>query len=141
MTAYFLKGRINEVDVNGNGEVIYYALAEGDSITMGLNRILCSNLKLRFDKKTIRNISAYVKPEARFIPPHEFTVAVQKLDGFKWQGEFRPTLSQVLDGNSAAPRILKEKTDPSTIEGTPIEIGPERLNRPNNVKKGPPRGQ
>ena len=141
MTAYFLKGRINEVDVNGNGEVIYYALAEGDSITMGLNRILCSNLKLRFDKKTIRNISAYVKPEARFIPPHEFTAVVQKLDGFKWQGEIRPTLSQVLDGNSASPRILTEKTDPSALEGIPIEIGPESLNRPNNVKKGPPRGQ
>lgn len=137
MTALFLKGKIHEVDVNGNGEVIYYALAEGDSITMGLNRILCSNLKLRFDKKTIRNISAYVKPEARFIPPHEFTAAIQKLDGFAWRGEIRPTLEQVLDGNSANPIKLEKDTDPGKIEGAPVKLAPERLNRPNNVKKRP----
>jgi lipopolysaccharide export system protein LptA len=144
MTARFFKGNIHEVDVNGNGEVIYYALAEGDSLTMGLNRILCSNLKLRFEKRNIKNISAYVKPEARFIPPHEFTDQLQKLDGFSWRGSLRPTLEQVLEGNSVNQNLIEKKPKPSKIEGTPVDLLPDLpdgLERPNNVKKRPPGGQ
>jgi lipopolysaccharide export system protein LptA len=141
MTALFLNGNMHEVDVNGNGEVIYYALAEGDSLTMGLNRILCSNLKLRFDKRNIKNISAYVKPEARFIPPHEFTPAIQNLDGFGWRGQDRPTLEQVLMGNSFSQHPIKNEPDPSKLEGPPVKLTPEGLEKPNNVKKRPPGGQ
>ena len=66
MIANFVDGSIDNVSVNGNGEVIYYLLAEGDSLVMGMNRIICSNLKLQFEKGNLNNIRAYVKPEARF---------------------------------------------------------------------------
>lgn len=96
MTANFIDGTIDNVDVVGNGESIYYALAKGNSRTIGMNRILCSNLRLHFRNNNLRKISAYVKPEARFIPPHEFTPEVQKLEGFLWRGEERPTLEEIL---------------------------------------------
>ena len=127
MTANFVNGDIDNVDVNGNGEVIYYALAEGDSILMGMNRILCSNLKLQFEKRSLKNIRAYVQPEARFIPPHELTADVQKLDGFFWQGEDRPTLEEVLNNS---PQEESPKVKPSKTKQPPDVI----LERPEGLK-------
>ncbi len=129
MTAYFDRGNIDEVDVNGNGEVIYYALAEGDSILMGMNRILCSNLKLRFEGRNLKNISAYVQPEAKFIPPHELTEDVQKLPGFNWQGPERPSLQDVLNNT---PRNSKKENE--TPFKTPPNKTLEGLERSKNVK-------
>ena len=142
MTAYFKDGDIDNVDVNGNGEVIYYALAKGDSLLMGMNRILCSNLKLQFSKNNLSNIRAYVKPEARFIPPHELTADVQKLDGFLWRGDDRPTLEEILNGSSVEqetdtddelstrkpPTFLKE------VKPEVKEVRPEGFRNPKKVK-------
>ncbi|MCP4458592.1 MAG: LPS export ABC transporter periplasmic protein LptC [Cytophagales bacterium] len=136
MTANFVDGDIDNVDVNGNGEVIYYALAEGDSILMGMNRILCSNLKLQFKNRSLKNIRAYVKPEARFIPPHELTDDVQTLIGFLWQGDERPTLEEVLN---RAENVQKPIIDEIPDKGKqPIfldEMRPEGLQKPKKVKK------
>ena len=141
MTANFVDGNIDNVNVNGNGEVIYYLLASGDSLVMGMNRILCSHLKLEFEKGNLSQIRAYVKPEARLIPPHELTVDVQKLDGFLWQGELRPTLDEVLSTSPAEPNpklqqkpqegILQEGILSEIIE----EVRPEGLQTPKKVKK------
>ncbi len=122
MVAHFKAGNIDEVDVNGNGEVIYYALAEGDSILMGMNRILCSNLKLRFEGRNLRNISAYVKPEARFIPPHELTPDVQRLQGFLWRGSERPSLLEVLHKS-----VLIQQEEPIDSKIPSVILDPEGM--------------
>lgn len=101
MDAFFVRSEIDHINVNGNGESIYYVLDEGDStneetITMGMNRILCSNMTIRFKDEQLDNISFYIKPEARFIPPHELTEEVQKLDGFEWKGSERPELTDLI---------------------------------------------
>jgi len=137
MTANFVDGNIDNVDVMGNGEVIYYALAKGDSILMGMNRILCSNLKLQFKNNSLNNIRAYIKPEARFIPPHELTPEVQKLKGFLWREEERPSREEVLG------KTVKEiKTGEQEIPEAKRKIGeikgvrnPEGFNNPKKVKK------
>lgn len=136
MIANFKNGDIDNVDVNGNGEVIYYALAVGDSIVMGMNRILCSNLKLQFENRSLKNILAYVKPKARFIPPHELTEEDQIITGFLWQGEYRPTLEYVLHNTPTEGRSKSELGNP--IEKLPIigeEQRPERFKFQKKVKK------
>ncbi|WP_425392459.1 OstA-like protein [Ekhidna sp.] len=98
MKALFVKSQINRIYVNGNGESIYYVLDEDDPyniITLGMNRILCSDMTIRFKNEELDNISFYIKPEARFIPPHELTEEVQKLQGFEWRGEQRPELKDL----------------------------------------------
>ncbi|WP_420318140.1 OstA-like protein [Ekhidna sp.] len=99
MNAFFEKSQINRINVNGNGESIYYVLDEDDPndiITLGMNRILCSDMTIRFKNEELDNISFYIKPEARFIPPHELTAEVQVLQGFEWKGDQRPTLDELL---------------------------------------------
>lgn len=136
MIAHFASGNIRQVDVMGNGESIYYVLAEGDSITLGMNRILCSDLKIRFENKEIKDISAYVKPEARFIPPHELTADVQRLDGFIWRGNEQPTLEEVL-------RLVSVEAEPVEKPAPPLEkvrLQREGMPAQKNVKK-PSRGE
>ena len=99
MKAVFKNSEIHRIYVNGNGESIYYVLDEDDTgiqSTMGMNRILCSNMTIRFVNEQLDNISFYIKPEAKFIPPHELTEELQKLNGFAWRDDERPELSDLM---------------------------------------------
>ena len=95
MIADFEFNQIKTIDVDGNGELLYYALEEGDSTIMGLNKLFTSKMRMRFRDKTLINFSAYNNPDAQFIPPHEFTPEIQKLEGFSWRIQERPSLFDV----------------------------------------------
>ena len=95
MSGYFDEaGNIESMDVNGNGESHYFVL-EGDSLFVGMNKIYCSSMKLRFEKNRLDNITFYKNPEAWFIPPHELRKDEVLLEGFQWRGDERPLLSDV----------------------------------------------
>lgn len=106
MVAHFGGKNIEHVDVFGNGESIYYALQEEEkkldsalvkiTFMAGMNRMLCSNMKINFSEGQIDNVSAYVKPDASFIPPHELTKDVQRLKGFVWRSNERPLKKDVV---------------------------------------------
>ena len=122
MQAIFKESQIHKIFVNGNGESIYYVLDEkdpNDIFTMGMNRILCSNMTIRFRDEEVYNISFYVKPEAKFIPPHELTDDIQRLRNFSWRDDERPSLEDVLQGT---PRKLSEekKDKPTLLPGQKI---------------------
>lgn len=89
MTAFFKAGDISRVNVNGNGESIYYVL-EGDSVMTGLNKVICSNMVVRFAENKLKTISFLVNPDASLIPPHELKPADKQLEGFNWQEDKRP---------------------------------------------------
>ncbi len=96
MEAYFDQGNLMKIFVNGNGESIYYPLQE-DTLTIGLNKIICSDIYIEFLNNEVNKIKTYVKPEASLIPPHEITEADKQLAGFKWRHEERPTKQQVIN--------------------------------------------
>lgn len=96
MVVDFDQGKIQKIDVNGNGESIYFVL-EQDSIMVGMNYILCSNMVLRFAEEGLNNISFYTKPNGKLIPPHELTKDQKRLQGFQWRIEERPTKEQVIE--------------------------------------------
>lgn len=106
MTAIFDGKSINHVDVEGNGESIYFALQEDEeaveedtvkvSVMMGMNRIICSNMKINFKEGKVNNISFYIKPDASFIPPHELKEGDKRLRGFIWREEEKPEKEDVV---------------------------------------------
>ncbi len=104
MIANFEFNQIKTIDVDGNGELLYYALEEGDSTIMGLNKLFTSKMRMRFRDKKLINFSAYNNPDAQFIPPHEFTPEIQKLDGFNWRIGERPTLFEIAPYLDSIPR-------------------------------------
>lgn len=106
MTAFFREKQLHHVLVEGNGESIYFALQdkeeevdgkkEKSTIVSGMNKIICSNMKINFKEGKVNNISFYIKPDASFIPPHELKQDEILLKGFSWRGADRPTRDQVV---------------------------------------------
>lgn len=95
MIAYFDQGVINSMDIKGNGESLYYAL-EGDSIMIGLSRILCGDMRIQFRNSKPKTMSFFRTPEGQLIPPHEITPENIRLDGFIWREPERPLLEDVV---------------------------------------------
>ena len=96
MTAYFQNKQLHRVVIDGNGESIFFALEDRTNIFIGMNKIICSNITIRFRNGVVNNISFYVKPEAEFIPPHELVKEKMKLKGFSWKEESRPAKYDVV---------------------------------------------
>jgi len=131
MTAFFEGKNIHHVIVVGNGESIYYALQDKDEkdkvdekgkketykITSGMNKIICSNMRINFKEGKVNNISFYIKPDASFIPPHELKQEDKLLKGFLWRGTDRPTRSQVVQNKlvlsnklpAVVPKVVRNK--------------------------------
>lgn len=95
MTTFFIDSKIDHLNVNGNGEMLYYSLEEGDSTLMGMNKIFCSHMRIEFRDDKLVRFKVYVNPDANFIPPHELTADIQRLEGFQWRIEEKPGLFDV----------------------------------------------
>ncbi|MDX5346547.1 MAG: LPS export ABC transporter periplasmic protein LptC [Hymenobacteraceae bacterium] len=95
MVALFSESKLRRLDVNGNGESIYFAL-EGDTAVTGMNKAICSDMILQFDNNKIQSISFLVNPDASFIPPHELNETDKRLEGFTWRIEEKPSLEDIL---------------------------------------------
>lgn len=113
MTATFRNKKLHQVYVEGNGESIYFALEDKTNLLMGMNKIICSNIVIRFKDARVNNLSFYVKPEADFIPPHELKKDDVLLKGFSWRSEHRPGKKDV----------VKEKR---VTESLPEKVTPKR---------------
>lgn len=75
MTAEFQNAKLHRVTVDGNAENLYFALDEKNSTLMGMNKIICSRILIRFKEGKVDTFSSYVKPEAQFIPPTNWKMA------------------------------------------------------------------
>lgn len=84
ITAYFKDNKLKTVDVFGNGESVYFA-TEKDTVLVGMNKVICSNMMMQFNENKLKNISFLTKPDALFIPPHEIQAPDARLKGFKWR--------------------------------------------------------
>lgn len=113
MEAVFRNGNIHQVYVTGNGESLYFALEENkkDSVAkaMGVNRIICSRMTLRFLEGKLNNLSFYVRPDAHFIPPHELTDENRELPGFTWREAEKPRRDDVVKPQKIAPPVERKR--------------------------------
>lgn len=96
MLAYFDDStRIERIDVKGNGESIYFAL-EGDTSVVGMNKVICSDMVVKFKNKKVKTINFQKRPDAVFIPPHEIQEPETRLKGFRWRLAEMPDKQTVL---------------------------------------------
>lgn len=109
MTGYFNEGQIETLDIDGNGESLYFAL-EADTLTQGVNRILSANIRLTFQDGAIRKANFGVRPDGKFTPVQKLDEKTSRLEGFQWR--------------------IEEKPDRDTIDlwRKPVEIDPDAEN-------------
>ena len=87
--AIFTQDTIRIVYVTGNGQSIYFT-QEDLQPSQGLNKIDCSEMKIKFEKGTIKQISFLNKPDGILLPIQDAKEEDKELKGFSWKIEQRP---------------------------------------------------
>lgn len=89
MTGYFKEGKVETLEIDGNGESLYFAL-EADTLTQGINRILSANIKMTFENGGIRKANFGIRPDGKFTPVQKIDEKISRLEGFNWRIEEKP---------------------------------------------------
>ena len=129
MVAWFINEDLDHVNVYGNGESIFFMRDDKTRNLVGMNTIICSDITLRFENRKLTDASFLVKPEGKFIPPHELKTEDIKLNKFRWRGDEKPSKSDLLANEIGKTEILENQ---ETIENIPINLekGRNPLKRP-----------
>jgi lipopolysaccharide export system protein LptA len=88
MKGIFTDGELSRIDVNGNGQTIYFAIDEGQLI--GVNKAESSNIRIYFEAGELDRINMISTPTAVLHPPGELLKEELYLSGFIWLEEHRP---------------------------------------------------
>ncbi|HZH73969.1 MAG TPA: OstA-like protein [Mariniphaga sp.] len=88
MIGYIVNNELNKIDVNGNGQTLYYARQNEEII--GLNRVESSKITIRFKEGNIFKISFLQAPEGLLKPLLGLTEEEKTLSGFDWKVKQRP---------------------------------------------------
>ncbi|MFC5407960.1 OstA-like protein [Larkinella bovis] len=117
LTAYFAYDRqkdrsdIDHVVVEGNGESLYFAVDDHNKM-VGMNRVLCSKMTIRFVDRKVKKISFYGQPDSKLVPPKELKESDKRLDGFNWRIAEKPTKARVTGQPEATGQPVVSDTKP-----------------------------
>ena len=81
--------KITQTLVNKNGKSIYYT-REKDTIS-SVFEVKCTDIKFQFLNNKINQVYFYQEPEGKIYPLELFPVEKEKLPGFIWDIENKPT--------------------------------------------------
>lgn len=95
MTGLFRDSELYEVNVNGNGESIYF-VRDDDSLYIGVNKIVSSNIRIAVAGQKISRINFMQDPDAYLHPVSSISPTQLRLQGFIWRGEERPESVEAL---------------------------------------------
>ncbi|MCB9245568.1 MAG: hypothetical protein H6606_03985 [Flavobacteriales bacterium] len=123
MVARFKEGKLDQVDVYGNGRSLYYA-READSTYTGANYIECSEMRISLDSNKVQEISFYNEPNGTFYPVNEVPSDKQRIQGFVWSIERKPFLDQFVQVSTSSANVSGDKDAPE--EELPVLPLPER---------------
>lgn len=124
------ESKIEKVNVEGNGESIYFAVDEKNTLT-GMNRVQCGKMSMNFANNKIARIAFLSKPDGKFIPPKEVKEDDKELDGFRWKVSDKPTKESIL-ARVARPvpiTVKKANTDSLQIKKAVKAVNPLPLNK------------
>ena len=89
LKAVFIKDTLRNIYINGNGQSIYFT-GEDFKPKEGLNKIICSNMVLKFKNNELVDIVFHKNPEGTLNNIADIKTEDQKLKGFHWEIEKRP---------------------------------------------------
>lgn len=88
MTGYVIENKLDRIDVDGNGQALYYANDKGKII--GLNRSESAKINIWFREGKIFRINFLSQPEGKLTPLEQVTDEERRLSGFEWKELLRP---------------------------------------------------
>ena len=136
MNIYFQDDNLNYIDINGNCESLFHSMDETDTILLGINKMLTSNMTIRFLNNQIHNFTLYKSPEGRFTPPHMIMETDKTLDNFNWIIDRRPSLQDIFTKPVFNEILAPENNDYNTnVKPDELEIKKNKKNRREKEKR------
>ncbi len=89
MKGHFRDNALWRVDVDGNGETIFF-VREDDGSLAGINKAVSSNIVIFLDGTEVTGIQFVRQPEATLFPPGDLPDEDRKLRNFEWLDHRRP---------------------------------------------------
>ncbi|MCY4418935.1 MAG: hypothetical protein OXB93_03700 [Cytophagales bacterium] len=88
---FFEGDNLDYMHLRGNGEILHFLLEE-DSLLVGMNELICGEMKVHFESNKLDRFVFYIDPTGAFIPPQMLNSENIKLNGFDWKIEEKPHL-------------------------------------------------
>lgn len=84
----FIENELKIIDLVKNTEVVYY-LYNDDQELVGIDKTVCSKIRLLMVNSDIEDITFFVNPDGDIFPEEDLPPDSRKLKGFIWRGEER----------------------------------------------------
>ncbi|MEJ2162465.1 MAG: OstA-like protein [Robiginitalea sp.] len=110
----FIEDELRQVDLVKNTEVIYY-MYDDDGALIGINKTICSRIRLEIEQSDIRDITFYTNPDGDIFPEKDLPENSRKLEGFIWRGDERIRTKDGIfdeDDNNLVLPVIRGITEP-----------------------------
>ena len=116
------KGKsLETVDVIQNTEMVYYLYNDENLELTGIDKAICSALRLDFVDSGIEKITFFTNPDGIVYPPEDLPENTRQLLGFTWREDERIySKEDLFHGIDLEHYSIKVK--PAEIKGIPIEL-------------------
>ena len=88
MTGYFRDNQLYKIDVDGNGQTVYYP--KDQEYVIGVNRAESSSLTIFLKNRKVETIILRTQPAGNMNPPFVLDEELTRLEGFLWLEKYRP---------------------------------------------------
>lgn len=124
----FIENELKIIDLVKNTEVIYY-LYNDDQELVGIDKTICSKIRLFMANSEIEDITFFVNPDGDIFPELDLPEESRKLKGFIWRGDERILSKEdIFDQDDNNVELVK-------IRGidNPVDIDTEEQERSGNL--------
>jgi lipopolysaccharide export system protein LptA len=138
----FLDGKLHDVDIIKNTEVIYYMRNDAHEL-IGINKNVSSKINLIFDKNAVETITFFQQVDGDIFPEKELPENARKLRGLLWRGDERIKSKDDIfppEENEDNEKIAIESKAEEAKKDVPMKVRKETLNydkkktKPKNKK-------
>ncbi|UPZ13963.1 OstA-like protein [Flavobacterium humidisoli] len=127
----FRDGKLHDVDVIKNTEVIYYMRNDANEL-IGINKNVSSKINMILENNAIETITFFNKVDGDIFPEDELPENARKLRGMKWRGDERIKSKDDIfsaEDNELNEKLIKEgKEQEEKGKNVPLKIRKETLN-------------
>lgn len=132
----FLEGKLHDVDIIKNTEVIYYMRNDAHEL-IGINKNVSSKINLILEKNAVETITFFQQVDGDIYPEKDLPENARKLRGLVWRGEERIKSKDDIfppEENVDNEKIAKATKAEEAKKNVPMKIRKETLNY--DKKKG-----
>ncbi|HSP39944.1 MAG TPA: hypothetical protein VLN46_00825, partial [Gillisia sp.] len=112
LTGLFIDNDLYQVDIVKNAEILYYTRNENKDL-VGINKTLCSTIKVLFENREITDFYCYTNVDGTLSPEEEVPQNIRLLTGFNWRGDEQLMQKSDLFAGKAPPQLVR-------IQGIPL---------------------